>query len=169
MKWSNFGDQILSLEIQADLNASDFILADDKCQWKPTEEIVRLGMVWNTEINKISVSNPRIQKLQGNIQNILEGFTAGFNLFEVRSIASVVGQIISTQTVFVDMVRFRTRYLYYCILVRSGWNSYIMMNQEALDELQFWVNNLESMNEKGTHLIQITDTEIRQIAFFGEA
>lgn len=26
------------------------------------------------------------------------------------------------------------------------------------------INNLESMNEKGTHLSQITDTEIRQIA-----
>lgn len=108
------------------------------------QEIVWLGLVWNTEINKLLVSNPRIQKLKGNIQNILEGYTAGFKWFEVRSIASVVGQIISTQTVFGDMVRLRTRYLYYCILVRSGWNSYIMMSQEAVDELQFWVTNLET-------------------------
>lgn len=34
-----------------------------------------------------------------------------------------------------------------------------------MDELQVWVNNLESINEKGTHLSQITDIEIRQIAF----
>lgn len=94
------------------------------------------------------MSNPRIQKLKGSIQNILEGFTAGFKWFEVRSIASKVGQIISTQTVIGDMVRLRTRYLYYCILVRSGWNSYFMMSQDVVDELQFWVNNLESMNEK---------------------
>lgn len=31
------------------------------------------------------------------------------------------------------------------------------------------INNLESMNEKGTHLSQITDTEIRQIALFCDA
>lgn len=136
--------EILSSEIQADLNALGFILADDKCQWKPTQEIVWLGLVWNTEINKLSVSNPRIQKLKGNIQNILEGYTAGFKWFEVSSIASVVGPIISTQTVFGDMVKLRTGYLYYCILVRSGWNFYIMMSQEAVDELQFWVNNLET-------------------------
>lgn len=49
-----------------------------------------LGLVWNTEINKLLVSYPRIQKLKGNIQNILEGYTAGFKWFEVRSIASVV-------------------------------------------------------------------------------
>lgn len=115
------------------------------------------------------MSNARIQKLKVNIQNILEGYTSGFNWFEVRSIASVVGQIISTQAVFGDTVRLRTRYLYYCILVRSGWNSYIMLSQESVDELQFWVNNLESMNEKGTHLRQITDVEIRQIALFCDA
>lgn len=131
--------------------------------------IVWLGLVWNTEVNKISVSNARIQKLKVNIQNILEGYTSGFKWFEVSSIASVVGQIISTQAVFGDTVRLRTRYLYYCILVRSGWNSYIMLSQESVDELQFWVNNLESMNEKGTHLRQITDVEIQQIALFCDA
>lgn len=31
------------------------------------------------------------------------------------------------------------------------------------------INNLESMNEKGTHLSQITDIEIRQIALFCDA
>lgn len=94
------------------------------------------------------MANTRIQKLKGNIQNLLKGYTVGFKWFEIRSIASTVGQIISTQTVFGDMVRLKTRYLYYCILVRSGWNSYIMVSQEALDELQFWLNNLESRNEK---------------------
>lgn len=72
--FSNFCAENLSSEIQADLNALDFILADDKCQWKPAQEIVWLGLVWNTEIYKISVSNPRIQKLKGNIKNILEGY-----------------------------------------------------------------------------------------------
>lgn len=44
-----------------------------------------------------------------------------------------------------------------------------MLSQESVDELQFWVNNLESMNEKGTHLRQITDVEIQQIALFCDA
>lgn len=90
------------------MNALDFILADDKCQWKPAQEIVWLGLVWNTEINKISVSNPRIQKLKGNIQNIMEGYKLGFKWFEIRCITSLVGQIISTQIVFGDMVKLRT-------------------------------------------------------------
>lgn len=84
-------------------------MANDKWQRKPTKEIVWFCLGWNTEINKISVSNPRIQKRKGNIQNILEGYTAGFKWFEVRPIVSVVGKIISTQTVIGNMVRLRTR------------------------------------------------------------
>lgn len=60
----------LSSEIQADLNALGFIFADEKCQWNPSQEIVWLGLIWDTDINKTSVLNPRIQKLKGNIQNI---------------------------------------------------------------------------------------------------
>lgn len=47
----------LSSEIQADLIALGFILADEKCQWKPSQEIVWLGLVWDTEINNIGVKS----------------------------------------------------------------------------------------------------------------
>lgn len=51
------------------------------------------------------MSKARIQKLKVNIQNILKGYTSGFKWSEVLSIASVVGQIISTQAVNGDTVR----------------------------------------------------------------
>lgn len=35
----------LSSETQADLIALGFILADEKCQWKPSQEIVWFGLV----------------------------------------------------------------------------------------------------------------------------
>lgn len=78
------------------------------------------------------MSKARIQKLKVNIQNILKGYTSGFKWSEVLSIASVVGQIISTQAVNGDTVRLRIRY-YYCIPVISGWNFYILLSQEAVD------------------------------------
>lgn len=69
----------LSSEIQADLIALGFILADEKCQWKPSQEFW-LGLVWNTEIKKTSESNHRIQKLKGNIQNILKCYASGIQV-----------------------------------------------------------------------------------------
>lgn len=69
----------LSSETQADLIALGFILADEKCQWKPSQEFW-LGLVWNTEIKKTSESNHRIQKLKGNIQNILECYASGIQV-----------------------------------------------------------------------------------------
>ena len=60
--------------------------------------------------NKIMVTLPRVEKLKGCIKNVLEGYDSGYIWFEVRTIASVVGQIISMQTVLGDDVRLRTRY-----------------------------------------------------------
>ena len=53
-------------------------MAEDKCQWKPVQEIIWFGLVWNTKHNKKSVSSPRIGKLKASICHIMEGFKAGF-------------------------------------------------------------------------------------------
>ena len=160
---------MVSEKIQTDLNSLGFLVAEDKCQWKPVQEIIWLGLVWNTEHNKISVSSPRIDKLKASICHIMEGFKAGFKWFEVRFIASLIGQIISTHAVFGDVVRLRTRYLYYCILSKSSWNANITLSEEAFGELQFWLQNVESMNEKGTSLSKSTYNDIRQIEIYCDA
>ena len=59
------------------------------------------------------VTLPRVEKLKGSIKNVLEGYDSAYIWLEVRVIASVVGQIISMQTVLCDDVRLRTRYSYY--------------------------------------------------------
>ncbi|XP_062573534.1 uncharacterized protein LOC134235419 [Saccostrea cucullata] len=59
--------------------------------------------------------------------------------------------------------------MYYCILIRSSWNSYIMLSKEAVDEFQFWLKNLESMNEKGAPLSKVRDKDVRQIEVFCDA
>lgn len=80
------------------------------------------------------------------ITNVLENYNCGAVWFEAGNIASVVGQIISMQTVLGDEVRLRTRCLYACILNRSSCNSNIMLSPEAVSELRFWGTSVEEMN-----------------------
>ena len=89
---------MVSEKILTDLNSLGFLVAEDKCQLKPVQEIlvIWLGLIWNTKHNKIC--------------HIMEGFKAGIKWFEARFIASLIGQIISTHAVFGDAVRIRTRY-----------------------------------------------------------
>ena len=77
-------------------------------------------------------------------------------LFKVRFIASIVGQIISTQAVLGDQSRLRTRYTYECILNRVNWNSVIMISKEAFGECRFWLDHVDSLNEIGSQLCQLT-------------
>ena len=94
------------------------------------------------------------------------GFKAGFKWFEIWFIASLIGHIISTHAVFGDAVRLRTRYLYYCILSKRSYNANITLRKETVGELQFWLQNVESMNEKGTSLSKSTYNDTREIEIY---
>ena len=100
----------MSSEVKKDLENLGFLIAADKSHWEPVQELVWLGFIWDMTSNNIMVTLPRVEKLKGCIKNVLEGYDSGYIWFEVRTIASVVGQIISMQTVLGDDVRLRTRY-----------------------------------------------------------
>ena len=87
-------------------------------------------------------------------------------LFKVRFIASIVGQIISTQAVLGDQSRLRTRYIYECILNRVNWNSVIMISKEAFGESRFWLDHVDSLNEIGSQLCQLTYNETQDFYVF---
>jgi hypothetical protein len=63
-----------------------------------------------------------------------------------------VGQIISMQAVFGSLVRLRTRELYTCIVLRASWKSLVALTAPAIEELRFWINSVNQLNEKGNDL-----------------
>lgn len=100
----------------------------------------------------IRITDARIERLLRGIDDILTAWVRGSVLFPVRSVASVIGQIISTQCVFGTLSRLRTRELYACVLTRAGWNAKILLNANAIGELKFWSGNALSLNATGTIL-----------------
>lgn len=81
----------------------------------------------------------------------------------------MVGQIILMQTVLGGEVRLRTMYLYACILNRSSWNSKIMLSPEAVSELRFWETSVEEMNNNGTPLSQLTESDVNKVVVYCDA
>ena len=70
-------------------------------------------------------------------------------IIPVRFLASVVGQIISLQNILGGLVCLKTRFLYQCIDSRIGWESYVYVNQNAIEELKFWRANVKLLNSVG--------------------
>lgn len=112
-------------------------------------------------IGKIFVIDERISRLEIAIESFLYQMkVSGSSVMRVRLVASIVGQIISLQTVIGKLVSMRTRALYWCILSRASWNAPVFITSEAIEELQFWQKNARGLNMKGRFIQENIDCEI---------
>ena len=93
----------------------------------------------------ISVTEQRISKLKANIDSVLKGDSMIVN---VRSLATLVGQIISLTPCVGDVTRIMTRSLYAVVNTKVLWNSTVVLTKEACSELVFWSQNVDSLNRR---------------------
>lgn len=61
-----------------------------------------------------------------------------FRIVSVTFSASIIGQIITMQSVMGEEERLRTRYAYKCVLERASWKAPVQVNKEAEGEFIFW-------------------------------
>lgn len=66
----------------------------------------------------------------------------------VRQIASIVGQIVSMSLGLGPIARLMTRSLYTIINHRITWHDKVLWTKEAGEEIKFWEDNIESLNER---------------------
>ena len=134
----------VSLVVKNDLFNFGFIIAEEKSNWNPVQESIWLGLIWYTVEGKIRVTQDRIDKILSCLRYICSNLQTT-RVIPVESLASVIGQLISTQAVLGKSVRLRTRYAYDCVLDRLSWDSPIWLTHEAEGELKFWLENIEKM------------------------
>ena len=108
-----------------------------KSLWKPVQNIVWLGTVLDTNQGSISVTEHRMTKLKSSIDSVLRGGCTSVN---VRTLAAVVGQIISLTLSVGDVTRFTRRSSYAVVNTKVSWNSTVVLSKEAYCR----VNVLES-------------------------
>ena len=157
----------VSSRVKSDLIRLGFLIAEDKCHWEPCQSLVWLGLVWDMKEGKLKVTQDRIEKMMKNMDSLFYFLKRRpSRLISVKHLASVVGQLISTQAVLGNEVRLRTRYAYECILARASWNAMVMVSESAEKEIKFWRENIDTMNAKGSLLSQLTGSEASDAKLF---
>ncbi|XP_072166403.1 uncharacterized protein [Diadema setosum] len=136
----------MSGSIKSELNELGFLLADEKCEWEPSSNATWLGLDWNFTLGVVHVTDRRIQKLKKSVESILTKVNRGNRLVLVRELASVAGQIISTQPAVGLVVQLKTREIFKCINSRASWNAPVLVSDEAVSEFKFWYKNIERVN-----------------------
>ena len=131
------------MTVNADLLKFGFVINENKSLWEPVQNIIWLGTVLDTNQGFISVTEHRIAKLKSSIDSILKG---GCTTVNVRTLAAVVGQIISLTPCVGDVTRIMTRSLYAIVNTKMSWNSTVELSEEAYAELVFWNQNVDCLN-----------------------
>ena len=136
-----------SLTVHADLLKCGFLVNEDKSQWTPLQEIIWLGYVINTLTNYIRATDKRVQKLLSSIEELTRRQSTSGKV-HVKNLASVVGQIISFELTAGTTVRLMTRFSYKVVQSAASWNSCIQLDESSLQELNFWQQNISSLNKQ---------------------
>lgn len=98
--------KINSLTVYADLLKFGFVVNEDKALWEPVQNIIWLGTILDTNQAFTSVTEHRITKLKSSIVSVLKG---GCSTVNARTLAAVVGQIISLAPCVGDVTRIMTK------------------------------------------------------------
>ena len=131
------------MTVHADLLKFGFVINEEKSIWEPVQIITWLGTVLDTNQGFVSVTEQRTSKLKANIASVLKGDSMIVN---VRSLTTLVGQIISLTPCVGGVTRIMTRSLYAVVNTKVSWNSTVVLTKEACSELVFWSQNVDSLN-----------------------
>lgn len=91
--------------------------------------------------------------------------------FQVKDLAKIVGQIISMEAVIGNTVRQKTRYmyLYEYIMSRASWYSKVKISANAFNEIHFWRQSLNSLNESGCLIESFDASNVCDFQLFCDA
>ncbi|KAK3102573.1 hypothetical protein FSP39_012299 [Pinctada imbricata] len=161
--------EALSHVIREDLQKFGFLLADEKCDWVPKQKVIWLGLIWDMESGLMHLTEERLQKLAHYIDIFLAHLRTRSRVVDVKFLASIVGQLISAQSVFGQLVRLRTRNAYECINERLGWKSKVYITKETESEMEFWLENAELLNKKGNSFSHLTESTVVDLKMYCDA
>ena len=88
------------------------------------------------------VPEDKLSRLKTAIQSAVD---ANF-IVSARSLASIVGQIISMSLALGQVTHLRTRALYAVLNQRQFWSDQLCLSNDAAEELSFWRNNVDNFN-----------------------
>lgn len=159
----------VSICVKQQLENLGFLFADDKCEWLPTQRRIWLGLLWDMEKGKIFITEDRIERLKSSLEFVHLKVMKNKMFFQVKELAKIVGQIISMKAVIGNTVRLKTRCLYDCIMSRASWHSKVKMSVNDFNEIEFWRESLNRLNENGCRLESFDASDVRNFQLFCDA
>ena len=125
-----------------DLKSSGLMCNEEKSHWAPTQIGEWLGFIINTISMEFHVPDKKLTKLKDMLGAVIQDGSTTY-----RQLAKIAGSIISLTLGVGSISRLLTRQMYYTVASRSaGWDQSIVLSPAVLEEVRFWLTNLDALN-----------------------
>ena len=128
--------------IVSDLEQAGFVINTAKSHLEPHQVSEWLGFTVDLEEGCFKVPCDKIRRLK----SVLVTISPIGGMITARSLASVVGQIISMSLALGPVTRLRTRAMYSVLNQRKCWSDRLRLSRDAQEELSFWQHNIDQFN-----------------------
>ncbi|CAC5405031.1 unnamed protein product [Mytilus coruscus] len=117
-----------------------------KVNFSPVQSLEWLGIVWNASEFSLVIPDRRVDDLRVSLVSVIGRFPK----ITARTLAQVVGRIISMALVIGNVARIMTKFCYMAIECRTEWDKWLLFPcpYKVLSELHFWLDNITSLNIK---------------------
>ena len=149
--------KINSLKVRTDLVRLGFVINEEKSHWTPVQNIVCLGLILDTKNGTLAVTDQRITKLKSSLNYLYNCYSG---IVYVKQLAAVIGQIISLSPVVKNLSRIMTRSMYAVIKERISWFSRVKLSEQAVEEINFWKQNIDYVNEGPAWKLEFKPTKL---------
>lgn len=128
-------------KFKRDLARAGLVVNGFKSQWVPSEQLRWLGFEIDLDRGQLTVPQTKIDCL-------IEQMKKASSRREMLAIAlaSVIGKIVSMSLALGPLTHMITRGLYAVLNTRSSWCHQVLLMSEALEELTFWLDNINGFN-----------------------
>ena len=133
-----------SAKVRSDLVRAGLVEHTAKCNWTPSQQVTWLGFDLDLEAGLVSIPGEKIVALKTQLQQV-----CAHTSVMARTLASVIGKIMSMSLAIGPVSRLMTRSLYTVLNVRDFWCQFLPISIEARYELEFWLNQIDNLNGQG--------------------
>ena len=130
-----------SEQVQRDLCRAGLVTNSCKSQWMPSKRLIWLGFEVDLERGQLLVPQLKIDCLMEQMKR-----ARYCREMPATVLASVIGRIMSMSLALGPLARMMTRSMYAVLNARSSWCHQVLLTPEALEELAFWLNNIDNFN-----------------------
>ena len=134
-----------SQTIKNDLVLAGWVPNSQKSQWYPLRRIAWIGSIFDFGLGMIFISDEKIQAIVDKADIIVN-----CSKVSVKFLASMIGKITSTFQAIGDIVYLKTRFCQIAVAQATflSWDVDVTVSNDIIEELEFWVNNIQILNGK---------------------